>query len=151
MKCDSGFNEFHTIGRMVRTGQILSLSREELEECFIIVNQSAAYGTYSKSECEEIRNIVNMALVIKIGDDANRQAEENSKTALELSRSAVRVSKNAFFATIVAILIAAVSAGFSIWNILNPTPMQVYSPPNNPVVIQEISLDDLQQRIPGHL
>lgn len=117
-----GYNIYQRIQRDVATGNIFSLSRANLQEYVAALSVQNAYTHFGQSEFPGACETVRMALATKISEDANLQAKKESRIALIVST----------FALVVGI----VSAIISLWVFLFPSPLQVYSTKNNPVIIE---------------
>ncbi|MGB3209473.1 MAG: hypothetical protein WBB19_02090 [Desulforhopalus sp.] len=125
MKNDESYTIYQTIERKFQSGEIFSFKKSDLEECALLLSKPRAGEHFSSSNFQEIKDLIRMQLVLKVSEEANQEAKRHSYIALAIS--------------LIALLVATISTATTIWSLVNPTAVQVYSVKDKPVITNEIS------------
>lgn len=85
-------DDYNNLGQVFATGDISTASKSELERYAVMLSRPNASGHFNKNSFPQVCETVRLLIIVRISEEANRDALRTSKIALVVAVIALVVS-----------------------------------------------------------
>lgn len=113
--------DYVNLSNLFAGGDISKVSKAELERFAVMLSRPKAFEHFGASSFPQICETVRTLILVRISEEANREAS--------------RISTIALYISIVALAASLIQASAAIWQLAFPSPTQVYTPTTVPAYV----------------